>query len=331
MAENLTVGDILQQIDQRPSDPDLYQQLGGLYLKDGKLDEARQAYQRAVELDPKNPFSHLFLGNALAGLKFVPNALECYQKAAELMPGEAVAYWCQGDAYVCLGRFDFAQEAYQKAVSVSPDDSQAQEKLAEWNACRNGTSKRTRRLIISAFDSDQAATVTTLAPLWLEKNPDDVLVIHNYVEMLYQMTRYDEAQSLLLNAIERFEEARWTFYSQLGSLFRYRGDLPSAEQWYQKAIDEKPDDAGGYIFKGAVQARQGKLHEAEATHRRATQCSKGAIDEAFQNLGLVLRGQGRLVEAVAYFQKAIELNAENYDAIEALHDVESALSLADID
>ena len=224
-----------------------------------------------------------------------------------------------------------AQQAYQKAVSVSPNDSQAQEKLAEWKACRKGTSKRTRKLIISAFDSDQAATVITLAPLWLEKNPDDVLVIYNYAEMLYKMTRFDEAQRLLLDAIDRFEEARWTFYSQLGSLFRYRGNLPSAEQWYQKAIEERPDDAGGYVFKGAVQARQGKLHEAEATHRRATQCSEGAIDEAYQNLGLVLRGQGRLLEAAECFQKAIEMDADNYDAIEALQDVKSALALIDVD
>ena len=44
------------------------------------------------------------------------------------------------------------------------------------------------------------------------------------------------------------------------------------------------------------QARQGKLVQAEATHRRATQCSHGQIDEAYHNLGLVLRGQGRLGE-----------------------------------
>lgn len=330
MAEHLTVGDILQQIDQRPSDPDLYQQLGGLYLKDGKLDEARQAYERAIELDPKDPFAHLFLGNTLEALELIPCALASYRTATELLPGEAISYWCQGDAYVRLERLDLAQQAYQKAVSVSPDDSQAQVKLAEWNACRNGTSQRTRKLIISAFDSDQAATVITLAPLWLASHHDDVLVIHNYVEMLYKMTRYDEAQCLLLDAINRFKEAKWAFYCQLGSLFRYRGDLPAAEQWYQKAIDEKPEDAGGYIFKGAAQARQGKLQEAEATHRRATQCSEGAIDEAYQNLGLVLRGQGRLLEAAACFQKAIELDAENYDAIEALHDVESALALQNL-
>ena len=69
MVEHMTVGDVLQQIDQRPSDSDLYQQRGGLYLKDGKLDEARQAYERAIELDPKDPFAHLFLGNTLEAQK----------------------------------------------------------------------------------------------------------------------------------------------------------------------------------------------------------------------------------------------------------------------
>ena len=97
---------------------------------------------------------------------------------------------------------------------------------------------------------------------------------------------------------------------------------------YQKAIDEDPDEAGSYIFLGAVQARQGKLELAEQTHRRATQCPSGLIDEAYHNLGLVLRGQGRLAEAAECFRKAIELCPDYPDAIEALQDVESAMTLS---
>jgi tetratricopeptide (TPR) repeat protein len=52
------------------------------------------------------------------------------------------------------------------------------------------------------------------------------------------------------------------------------------------------------------------------------------IDEAYHNLGLVLRGQDRLVEAAECFRKAIELCADYPEAIEALQDVESVLTLS---
>jgi tetratricopeptide (TPR) repeat protein len=115
------------------------------------------------------------------------------------------------------------------------------------------------------------------------------------------------------------------FYASVGGLYRYRGNFPEAENWYRKAIDKAPDQASGYIFLGAVQARQGKLKEAEESHRRATQCTEGHIDEAHHNLGLVLRGQGRLADAAACFRKAIELTPDYADVVEALQDVESAL------
>src|SRR4051795_7404742 len=106
--------------------------------------------------------------------------------------------------------------------------------------------------------------------------------------MLYQLTHYERALEVCLQAIERATEGRRFLYIEMGSLHRYRGDFPGAEPWFRKAIGEAPDDSNAYTFLGAVQARQGKLAEAEETHRRGTQCTKGCIEEAHHNLGLVL-------------------------------------------
>ncbi len=135
------------------------------------------------------------------------------------------------------------------------------------------------------------------------------------------MTRYDEAIRVYTDAIERFGDRRLGFYCEFGHLFRYRGNFPEAERWYRKASEEDPDEASSFIFLGSIQARQGNLRTAESSHRRATSCSKGCIDEAFHNLGLVLRGQGRLSEAADCFRKAIEIDAEYEDAVIALEDV----------
>ena len=55
-------------------------------------------------------------------------------------------------------------------------------------------------------------------------------------------------------------------------------------------------------------------------------CKEGCIYEAHHNLGLVLRGQGRLDEACKCFEKAIELDPEYDAAKEALTDVLAAIA-----
>ena len=326
--ETETVEDVLALITDRPADPELFQRLGHAYTKAGQVDEARQAFERSLELDPDDAFTHLFLGNWFGGQSMYREALLQFQLAATLLPDEAVVHWCLADAYKNQGRFDLAHAHFQTGVRVAPEDPQARRKLAEWDEFRTGIEGQKRSMVFAAYHNDYAATTVLLAERWLRDHPDDLGVIYDYAMMLYQMARYDEAIRVYMDAIERFPDDRWGLYNGLGNLYRYRGDFSVAELWYQKAVDENPDEATSYVFLGAVQARQGKLKEAETTHRKAIGCSEGCIDEAHHNLGLVLRGQGRLAEAAVCFRQAIDLCPAYPEAIEALEDIESALVLS---
>jgi len=115
-------------------------------------------------------------------------------------------------------------------------------------------------MIKKAHRNDQAATTVLLAARWLKSHPNDSSVIYDYADMLYQMTRYDEAIQVYLDAIERFKDHRWILYSRLGkTCIGTVGDFATAESWYQKTIDEKPDDAGGYIFLGRRPGKAGQV------------------------------------------------------------------------
>ena len=326
--EPQTIEDVLSLIETRPADAELHQRLGLLYSKAGRMEESRAAYERSLALNPTDPFTHLYFGNWFYSSEMYSEALMRFKHATELSPDQAVGYWCQGDAHQSMGQYDLAQQAYETAVRVAPDNWQAHKRLAAWHEDRSGTTDQTPGMIRAAYRNDMAATTVLLAFRWLQTHPDDVSVIHDYATMLYQMTRYDEAVRVYSDAIERFPDRRWGLYNQMGHLHRYRGDFAVAELWFQKAVDEDPDEVASYVFLGAVQARQGKLTQAEKTHRRATQCPDGPVDEAYHNLGLVLRGQDRLTEAAECFRKAIELCPDYDDAIEALQDVEAALMLS---
>jgi Flp pilus assembly protein TadD len=133
-----TVEDVLALIEQRPTDAELFQLLGQLLLKERRMDEARAAYERALALDPGDPFTHLYLGNWFWFNGQRGEALKRFEHAAELLPDEAVVYWCQGDVYRAMGRLELAEAAYKKACRVDPEDEQARRKLFGWYEFRYG-------------------------------------------------------------------------------------------------------------------------------------------------------------------------------------------------
>ncbi|MFT5432864.1 MAG: tetratricopeptide (TPR) repeat protein [Myxococcota bacterium] len=183
-----------------------------------------------------------------------------------------------------------------------------------------------RAAIKLAFESNQLVTTFRLAASWLVDHPDDFVVVTWLGIVLYKMARYDEAIGLLTGVIERTksEPLRYLLHLEMGQLERYRGRLDDSEPWFRQAIELDPNDATGYIYLGASEARQGKLTEAETTHRRGTECTAGAVDESFYNLGVVLRAQGRLEEAADCFRKAIEIDPDYSDFRDALSDIENA-------
>lgn len=81
---------------------------------------------------------------------------------------------------------------------------------------------------------------------------------------------------------------------------------------------------------GACLAAHGKHEEALAIHRHATEL-EGDPDEAFLNVGLILRAQGKLGDAAEAFESALRLCPDYPAASKALEDVRAALKLQEED
>ena len=145
--------------------------------------------------------------------------------------------------------------------------------------------------------------------------------------ILVHLARYDEAEKEL-SRLEPWKEksGHLSFYTSWADLCRGRERFSEAEHWCRRLIEELPNDTQGYIYLGACLARQGKLEEAEAAHREGTK-REGLPDEAFFNLGLVLRSQGRFAEAKEAFEDAIAIDPKYTVAKTALEDVTKALKL----
>jgi len=145
---------------------------------------------------------------------------------------------------------------------------------------------------------------------------------------LVELARHREGEEALRRAIALCPADKlWIPLAEMGHMYKSRGDFRAAAAWYRKAIDAKPDEASGHIYLGGVLAKEGRLHEAEASHRAATLCKEGCRDEALLNLGLVLRALERHDEAADCFEAALRLDPKYQAAKKALRDVQRTLQL----
>ena len=182
-------------------------------------------------------------------------------------------------------------------------------------------------MIWDEFDAEHPAATVVLARKALAINPQHAPTLLRLGHALSALANYEEAEMTLRNLLDCCGDARRNaVYCKLGHLFNLRGDYVTAAEWFRKSCEINPDDATGFIFLGGSLARQGKLIDAEKAHLAATKCADGCIDEAYHNLGLVLRGQGRLEESRECFAKALALDPEYVEAQQALDDVNAAIS-----
>jgi tetratricopeptide (TPR) repeat protein len=183
--------------------------------------------------------------------------------------------------------------------------------------------------LMMAWKRGDHACVHELARAYTRTYPLDLAGWINLADVLVMFARFDEAAQLLprgrrLSKLPaRYQIAVW---STLGSLHRERGDFPRAIRCYRKAVALGPRTST-LVFLGAALARTGDFAGAKRCHRRAVRLATENPDEAYFNLGLILRAERRYEEAVACFDRAIEHDPNYAIAVDARRDCVRALAL----
>ena len=98
----------------------------------------------------------------------------------------------------------------------------------------------------------------------------------------------------------------------MGCVAHQAGDSSVAVEFLEKAIAARPDKAEYYYALGTAQAELEKYDLAEINLRKATRL--GSRSEFHSSLGLLLKKQHRLAEAIAEFETAVHLDNEDKDA-----------------
>jgi protein O-mannosyl-transferase len=104
--------------------------LGIVFLRQGKLDEAISLLQAAVDLRPDNSPAHENLAKALLQKGKVADALIHYQKLLELQPDNIEVHNIVGTVLIQQGRIREGVDEWQKVLAIQPNNGNALSNLA---------------------------------------------------------------------------------------------------------------------------------------------------------------------------------------------------------
>jgi Tfp pilus assembly protein PilF len=99
-------------------------------------------------------------------------------------------------------------------------------------------------------------------------------------------------------------------YAAIARLYEDSGKFPEAEQYYQMALKDKPDDLAGLLGYARFQENQGRFNEAVTLYQHAIQTHPKEAG-VYNNLGLCYSRRGKLTEAVQALEQAVQLDPRN--------------------
>jgi tetratricopeptide (TPR) repeat protein len=91
-------------------------------------------------------------------------------------------------------------------------------------------------------------------------------------------------------------------------------DQQKAIDYFQKAMQLEPNNAGVHNNLGSVYAEMGKVAEAQAEFQKAADINPAGASGYYYNLGVVMVNQGKMDDAAVALKKATELDPTNANA-----------------
>ncbi len=290
------------EIDER--NRDAWYGLGSVYDSLDRFEEAEQALRKAVELDPDSPFANLRLGLLLQyRLKRIDDAKNTYIHLTELHPQESLPWTSLGNLYAKeLNDYESAEHALRKAVKIDPKSEFPLLMLGDF-------------LSKCLKNYEEAEQVYKKA---LELNPERADAWAHLADFYLDLDKFEEVERAARKAIELDPNIDDAWASLGMAIHMSRRNYEEAEQVFRKLTELTPDSGWawaqlGHLLAAHLDQRQG----AEAALRKAIELSPEE-ELGWENLGVLLAGEKQYEEAELVLRKAVEVAPESDSAWETL-------------
>ncbi len=196
---------------------------GETHFAAGNLDEAIEAYQKAIELDPSDPM----LYTELARVQTYSSALVTTDAERSRRLGEAMA-------------------SIDQAKELAPDNSEVLAVRAfvlDWNS--------NPILVEEGEAEDLLNKAEAEAVMALQIDPSNTLALAYYAEVLVDQMKWNQAQQYIQQALERDADLM-DVHRIMAYTYETLGEYNLAIQEYEKAIEIMPNYTYLYIAVGRI-------------------------------------------------------------------------------
>ena len=102
-----------------PENVDARRNMAKVYLEQKKIDKAKQCLNECLQIDPKDTWSYIMLGNIYARNEKNPDvAVFYYDKCLELQPNDAMVMTNYAAFMMDIGEFQKAEILFKKALNI---------------------------------------------------------------------------------------------------------------------------------------------------------------------------------------------------------------------
>jgi serine/threonine protein kinase/tetratricopeptide (TPR) repeat protein len=265
--------------------------------------QAKEAAERALELDDELAEAHASLGLVLAGEGDFEGAEKEYLRAIELNPGYAYAHYWYSITLDAMGRGDEAIEQVEMAFELNPLSVVILVNMASRRA-NDGELDEADRLYRRAIEVEPARAASYI----------------QYALTLRNTGRVQEGIEMYLDVLE-IDPLCEDAYNGLAYAYLQLEDIDTALEYANKFVEIAPDNANAYDTRGEVYALVGMPDRAISDLRHAMELNP-ELEASWRNLGGIMLIQGKYAAVDSMMQLIMAVTPE-----EARADARTGISL----
>ena len=294
----------LKALELQPNNPRIHSNLASVLLQMKRYDEAEESLKRALELNPRNSDTWQKYGNLHFRQQRYEDAVAAFQKAINLSTNSILAHKGIADSYYELGDHTKALESIDQALALTPTPSVQGElsKLSVKVLLALGRTKEAEQHLLQVTqdgDSDDK--------IWR------LLELH---QIMVEQGNTDRASAYLQRILELAKGDLETMHIVADTL-RQQKQYSKAIEIYREILATDFNFAMAYAGMGDALFRLERYEEAVKSLQRFTELHSipsSTIDPLLL-MGEATSKLGRSVEAVQYYERAVELGSQNGNAL----------------
>ena len=292
-------------VAQRPDFAGGHANLGRALLLMGRFDEAERHLSRAVELDPRKLTAQQNTAELRRKQGRFDEAIEWFRKVTAKDATNALAHSGLGAALYDAKRYEEAIESIDRALALEPELPQARSLLGLAGQALKSLGRREE----AERRFRQAA----------EMDPGDPSPLVDLAALRIAERRFDEADEYLRRALALAPDNPAALQNVAEGL-RKRGRLEEAIESYRGVLAIDPDYAMAHAGIGDALFRLERYEEALESLGRSVSLHPHPPTATARLIlmGKASRALGRAEAAVGHFERAVEIDPRNPEALDHL-------------